>query len=478
MSRPDAMARHELVVAANWLPVGERHGARGWRERAGSAAPALRTAVAAHDGAWIGCATTGDPTEDLSLFEDVWLHPIPLSQREVADFHDGHCGSTLAPLYHDCGEPPQFRAHWRAAYREVNHRFAAAAARLAEPEGVVWVHDYHLQLVPGYLRRLRPDVSIGFFLHSPFPSTDRFLRQPMRSQIMSGVLGADLVGFQHGRSAKSFMELARDLSGLRCGEDTIHVGGRQVVVGTFPTSVDAAQIGRLAVDPDVRARAGAIRATLGEPRVILLSVGALDHAEGVERRLEAYAQLLAEDRLNPLDTVLVHVAACGDDDRTHDQRQRDRVDRQVAQINGTYSRVGHPVIHYLHHELDRSELVALYAAADILVATPLRHDMTLAAKEFVAAHADDTGRLVLSEFSGAVSDLPEALVVNPYDTEAVKDAILTAAGQCRTPSEAMHSMRCRLYRHDADQWAEGYLAALTGTKTARRHRHQSSGMVA
>jgi trehalose 6-phosphate synthase len=461
MSSPDGGTGHDVVVASSWLPVTFDHGRVRWRTRPGSTSGALGALVAERHGAWIGWSDSAEPVE--SAVGDLWLYPIAMSQREIEDYYHGHCASSLVPLYHDCGVSPQFRRPWCEAYREINQRFAMTAARVAAPGAMVWIHDYHLQLMPGYLRRLRDDVRIGLFLHGPFPPAERFLQQPMRAEVLQGVLGADLVGFQQGRSARNFLDLAAELAGLRCGDDVVQVGERRVAISTFPTSVDAAAIHRLATDAHVRGRAAAVRDSLGNPRLVLLSIGPSSTAEGIDRRLDAYAQLLAEHRLDPEDVVLVHIGVSGDEHGPHHEDCRHRVDRQVAQINGVRSRVGRPAIHYLRHELDLAELTAFYLAADIMLATPLRQGMTLAAKEYVAARTDDTGRLVLSEFSGAATDLSEAILVNPHDIDQLKNAILFAAAECHAPTDAMRAMRLGVGRRDAHRWAADYLAALAGT---------------
>jgi trehalose 6-phosphate synthase len=451
---------------AHWLPAGIGDHGWGWRERAGSVARPLAAAVAARDGTWIGFSRTPGVPAHPAPFADLWLHPVALTQRDLDDYYHGHCAGTLNPLYHDCGEPPRFRQRWGEAYREINHRFAMNAAHLARRGATVWVHDYHLQLVPGYLRRVRPDLRIGFLLHVPFPPIERFWQQPMRTRMLHGLLGADLVGFQQVRSAANFLDLASEMTGLRRGEQILRADGRHVAVGAFPMSVDVAAIERLAADPGVRERARSLRESLGNPRTVLLSTGAVEHADGVERRLEAFAQLLAEGRLDPAETVLIHVTACGEED-FGPRSERDRIDRQVAQINGMHSRVGHPVVHYVRHGVDQDELVALYTAADVMLALPLRQGMTLAAKEFVAARLNDTGRLVLSEFTGAVADLPEAVVVNPHDIEAVKNGICRAVNECQLPEKAIAATRRRLRDHDAARSVDGFLAALDAATAER-----------
>ncbi len=207
-----------------------------------------------------------------------------------------------------------------------------------------------------------------------------------------------------------------------------------------------------------------MRAALGEPSLVLLSIGSPDPADGVGRRLDAYAQLLDEGRLDPRRTVLIHVAASGDEQNMDPLADHDRIDRQVGQINGAYARLGRPVVHYLRRELAPAELIAVYLAADVMIATPLHHGPVLAAKEFVATRTADTGRLVVSEFTGAATDLPEADVVNPHDIDAVKTTILLTASQARTTSPQMAAMRQRLELRDVHAWADTFL-------DRRRHRH-------
>ncbi|MFS8477974.1 MAG: trehalose-6-phosphate synthase [Micromonosporaceae bacterium] len=459
MTPPTRPKQYDLVMAVNWLPVIRDHknGGVRWRDRASGAYAALRGVASARRGAWVGWSGLADTALDPFPVGDLWLHPVPLSEREADEHYRGYCASGLAPLYHGSVEPPVFKEPWHEAYQAVNDRFAATVADIAAPGGVVWLHDFHLQLAPAHLRRLRPDLLVGFFMHSPFPPAELFLRLPMRSEIMSGLLGADLIGFQHARSANNFLELAGHL-GLPTGDDFVDLGDHQVKVGVFPMSINATEVRNLANDPTVRTRAAALRRRLKDPRTVFLAVSRLDPAEGIEQRLSAYAELLAEGRLDPAETVLIQVAEPDGDGGFH-EALRHRVDRKVAEINGLYSRVGHAVVHYVHRELDRAERVALYLAADVMLATPLRAGMTLSAKEFVAARADDSGHLVLSEFTGAAADLPEAIIVNPYDREGLKDAMLTAVAE-EHGAKAMQTMRERLQGEDAERWAGTFLAVL------------------
>ncbi len=426
--------------------------------------------VAARHGAWVGW--TGHPDTQAHAVErdDLRLHPIALSRQEVDDYHRGQCASTLSPLYHNRVEPPTFRKRWRDAYREVNQRFAKATADIAAPGGVAWIHDYHLQLVPGQLRRLRPDLLIGFFLHQPFPPAELFLQLPTRTEIISGLLGADLVGFQQPQAAATFLNLANRLLGLPVNDGVVMAGGRRVAVGTFPVPIDAAEVQSLATDPHVQAQAADIRTSLNTPHTIFLAVSRLDEADGIEQRLDAYAELLASQQFDPTHTVLIEVTEPTDADTSRRERLRARIDRRVGQINGDHARVGHPVVHYTHRHLALPERVVLYLAADVMLATPLTAGATLPAQEFLAARTDDAGQLVLSEL--AATDLDGAIMVNPYDPEALGDAMLAAAADARHTPAALKATRERLRSDSVEQWAGQFLHALgTSVATSTRQQH-------
>lgn len=463
---------HEFVVVAHRLPVEHDPTGRGapWRPSPGGGLhAALQPVVAARLGAWVGWSGLSDVTVEPLLFERMSLYPVGLSSQELHDHLDGQCHATIAPLYHDAVQRPAFHPRWRAAYQEVNRRYARAAAEVAAPGGVVWVHDYHLQLVPGMLRELRPDLLIGFFLHVPFPPVELYTQMPLRREIARGLLGADVIGFQRPRAVGNFLALTRDLLGLSPADGRVPVDGRQVLVTASALSIDVDEVTRTAADPDVVAHAHAIRAELGDPRTVLLAVDRLDPAKGVEHLLTAYAELLAERRLDPDAVVLVQVTAPGPRSSPEHLRLREVVERRIGEINGMYAQVGRPVVHYLHRYLDRRDLVALYLAADVMLATPLRAGVSLAAKEYVAARLDDSGALVLSEFTGTATDLSQAFVVNPHDIDALKDAVTSAVTTPRRIlHRSMHTMREHLRHHDLSHWAGRFLATLGGCATASR----------
>jgi trehalose 6-phosphate synthase len=455
---------YRFLVVANRLPVDEftdEDGNRGWSRSPGGLVSALQPTVRSRGGGWIGWAGgTGQAPEPFFL-DGMWLHPVPLSAQELDYYYEGESNATIWPLYHDAVETPEFHRHWRQAYHKVNQRFAEAAAALAAPGAVVWVHDYQLQLVPAMLRQLRPDLRIGFFLHIPFPPVELFMQLPWRTQLMEGLLGADLVGFQRPGGAENFLRLTRTLLGLDPEADHVVVDGRTVTAEAFPISIDVHEMEQLAADPHIQQRAKQLCEELGGHRRLLLGVDRLDYTKGIEHRLKAYRELLAEGRLANREVALVQVATPSRLRVAQYRQLRERVEREVGRINGEYGEVGLAPVHYLFRSYDREELLALYLAADVMLVTPLRDGMNLVAKEYVAARTDNGGALVLSEFTGAAAELPEAFLVNPHDVDGLKEAFMAAleAGSDER-GDRMRRMRAHVVAHDVTRWATAFLAAI------------------
>ena len=456
--------QYRFIVVANRLPVDAVTGEDGkqtWARSPGGLVSALQPTVRARGGAWVGWAGgTGDAPEPFDL-DGMHLHPVGLSARELDYYYEGESNATFWPLYHDAVEPPEFHRHWRQAYEAVNQRFAETVAGLAAPGALVWVHDYQLQLVPAMLRELRPDLRIGFFLHIPFPPAELFVQLPSRRRILRGLLGADLVGFQRPGGAANFLRLARQLLGLQPDGDRVEVDGRTVTARAFPISIDVEEIQRLAADPLIQQRAKQLGEELGNNRRLLLGVDRLDYTKGIEHRLKAYRELLGEGRLSNREVALVQVATPSRQRVAQYRELRERVEREVGRINGEYGEVGLAPVHYLFRSYDREELVALYLAADVMLVTPLRDGMNLVAKEYVAARADNTGALVLSEFTGSAAELEDSFLVNPHDLDEIKQAFLDALN---TPPEElaarMKRMREHVCAHDVRKWAREFLDAL------------------
>lgn len=458
------MRRSSIVVVANRLPVDETvapDGVREWRRSPGGLVSALHPILREVRATWIGWAGGTGPAPDLPHMDGVRLRAVPMSTDEFHQYYEGFANSTLWPLYHDAVEHPVYHRYWWEAYQRINQRFAEATAEVAEPDALVWVHDYHLQLMPAMLRVLRPDVRIGFFLHIPFPPAELFMQLPPRADLLRGLLGADLVGFQGRYGAQNFTQLATRLLGAQSRYPEILVDGRTVRTGSFPISIDVAEMEALAKRPDVVGRAAQIRADLGAPENIILGVDRLDYTKGIEHRLKAYRELLSEGKVKVPNTVMVQVAVPSRERVEHYRILRNRVEREVGRINGEFGRVGVPAVHYLNQNFGRVELAALYRAADVMVVTPLRDGMNLVAKEYLASRVDGGGSLVLSEFTGAAAELRQSYLVNPHDLEGLKGSLLRAL-EADPPdaSRRIRSMRRHLRTHDVRAWARSYLNVL------------------
>jgi hypothetical protein len=314
----------DFVVVANRLPIDlERlpDGSTRWKRSPGGLVTALEPLLRRRRGAWIGWPGVVDDDVDVEdepiVEEDLRLHPVRLSAGDVEEYYEGFSNATLWPLYHDVIVKPIYHREWWDRYVDVNRRFAEATSRAAARGATVWVQDYQLQLVPKMLRELRPDLTIGFFLHIPFPPVELFMQLPWRAEIIEGLLGADLVGFHLAGGAQNFLILSRRLIGANTSRGSIGVrsrfgevdlDGRTVRVGAFPISIDSTELDQKARDRSIRRRAREIRAEIGNPRKVLLGVDRLDYTKGIDVRLKAFAELLAEGRVKADDAVLVQLA--------------------------------------------------------------------------------------------------------------------------------------------------------------------------
>jgi trehalose 6-phosphate synthase len=432
-------------------------------------ASALTPVLRGSAGVWVGWAGLPGKVELPETYEGIALRAVPISAREYDDFYVGFANRTLWPLYHDAIRAPSFDRRWWQAYLTVNRRYADAVAEVAGRGATVWVHDYHLQLVPMMLRARRPDLRIGFFLHIPFPPQELFLQLPWRQEILEGLLGADLVGFQVPGAAANFARLARRLTSASGTDAVLQHDGRMVRVGAFPISIDTAELIQRANNPAVSQRARQIRRELGDPEFVMLGVDRLDYTKGIQQRVRAVAELFAEGTLSTPRDVMVQIATPSREEDTHYQEERERLEQLVGEINGEQGRVGHPAIHYLHQNVPTDELVALYLAADLMLVTPLRDGMNLVAKEYAACRVDATGALILSEFAGAARELRSAIMVNPHDLDGIKEAIKHALDL--DPVEArsrMRRLRRVVRRNDVHAWAHAFLSTLQQSQLAVR----------
>lgn len=463
---------NSFVVVANRLPVDletAADGTREWKASPGGLVTALSPVLEEHQGCWVGWPGVADEApEPFTTDNGVLLHPVRLTQEDFEAFYEGFSNATLWPLYHDLIVTPVYNRDWWDAYREVNLRFANEVAAVAAENATVWVQDYQLQLVPGILRQLRPDLTIGFFLHIPFPSPDLFRQLPWREELVRGLLDANLIGFHLESNARNFLELARtqglDVEGevsTRAVTARIVTGsGHSVGVGAFPISIAAGEFADGGDAEDV----AQLRAELGNPAHVILGVDRLDYTKGILQRLTAFEELLETGALNPDEVTFVQLATPSRERIDHYRATRSKVEEAVGRINGRFGRLGAPVVHYQHSSVPKDVLRRYYRLADIMLVTPFKDGMNLVAKEYVASHGDGTGALVLSEFAGAAAELTQANLCNPFDIESIKRALLSAVKALEespeTMRERMIAMNEQVRQHDIALWSQSFLGAL------------------
>jgi len=451
----------EFVVAANRLPVSRNEEAGGWTTSPGGLVSALVPILRQRDGVWVGWTGAPDDAPEPFDHDGMHLRSVPLDAREVEEYYLGFCNNTLWPLYHNAIRTPDYHRHWWRPYVRINERFAERIAEALAPRGTAWIHDYQLQLVPAALRALRPEATIGFFLHIPFPPVELFAYLPWRSRVLEGLLGADVLAFQTRQSIENFRSAALRYSGAEAEGDDLTLDGRRVRLQWAPISIDSRAFEAAAGAAEVREAATRLRDSLAPAGTVMLGVDRLDYTKGIDHRLRALNTFHERHPEEAQETVLVQIAVPSRESLPQYVEQRERVERLVGQINGEYGRPGYTPVVYMYRHLDFNDLVAAYLAADVMIVTPLADGMNLVAKEYIAARSGDHGLLVLSEFAGAAVELQEAVQVNPLNLDAFADTLNQAVAA--TPEEQasrMAPLREGVRTYDVYRWSRGCMEAL------------------
>ena len=383
---------HRLLIVSNRLPItaAVNGGEISFTQASGGLATGLRGCHERSGGVWIGWPGVADLPEAQQATLDARLRErgvaaVHLTRDEVREYYEEFSNGVLWPLFHYLLDRlPLGGSSW-STYQAVNLRFADAAIAHYRPGDHIWVHDYQLMLVPQMIRERVPEARIGFFLHIPFPSAEVFRILPWRRRILTGLLGADLVGFHTFSYQQHFAASVGELMGGEPDEDGVWIEDRRIRFGVFPMGIDAAAFTSLAASPRVDAAVIDLKAQAGG-RTILLGVDRLDYTKGLPRRLLAFESLLRDDTLR--DRVrLVQVAVPSREAVPSYQGYRRDVEEMVGRINGEYGTISAVPIHYLYHSVTPEQLVALYRAADVMLVTPLRDGMNLVAKEYVASRS-------------------------------------------------------------------------------------------
>ena len=451
----------------------------------------------AKHGAWIAWKLADDPAapefERVIEIEDdhgsYTVSRLPLTAEQVSSFYHVSSKEAFWPILHSFKEKYNYDPVDWPTFREVNWAFAEAAAREASRGARVWVHDYNLWLVPGYLRQLRPDVTISFFHHTPFPSADMFNVLPWRKEIVESLLACDVVGFHIPRYSANFLSVARSLfdvevvarepvdpdlisAGTALSERTaptlISYQGREVAISSSAVGVAVDFIEDRASDPQVQADAKAIADDLDGAQLIL-SVGRTDYTKGGIEQLESFERVLEANPELRGKVRLMHVSVSANRNMTAYEDTQAGIEETAGRINGRFGTLEWQPVALISRAIPFDELIKYYLAADVAWITPLADGMNLVCKEYVAARADGGGVLVLSEFAGAAVELNSAVITNPFSHRSMDQAILHALRMDpEERRERMSALRRMVRRFSVDAWGRTQEKAFADA-AARKH---------
>lgn len=393
--------------------------------------------------------------------------PVFIDADTMDKFYHGFCNSTIWPLFHYFPSYARFREDDWTNYVRVNEIFRDAILKVVAPGDTVWIHDYHLMLLPKLLREKIQNISIGFFLHTPFPSYDVFRTLPTvwRRDILEGILGADLIGFHTIDYTQHFLRCILRILGVENNFGQLLVDGeRSVRVDTFPMSIQYREIREQLNSVEVQREARRLRETLGNLKTIL-SLDRLDYTKGIKNRLEAFAAFLTQCPEWQGKVVLLLSVVPSRLGSEHYPEMKEEIDKLVGSINGKFGNVAWTPIVYRYRFLPNQELLALFAVSDVGLVTPLRDGMNLIAKEYVASRADQKGTLILSEMAGAARELGEALIINPNDRSEIVSALKTALEMSEEEQIRRNKiMQTRLERYDVIRWGQEFTDELDAIK--------------
>ncbi len=394
--------------------------------------------------------------------------PVFLTDEEAQAHYEGFSNSSVWPILHYMPDYLRYESDWWEAYRAINQRFADKVLETASEDALVWVHDYQLLLLPAMLRAARPEMRIGFFLHTPFPAYDVFRCHPRRRELVEGMLGADLLGFHTFGYLRHFRSAVLRLLGVEA--DITHVrtaDGRKAALGVYPIGIHARKFDETLDRPEHAERQEKFRDTF-QGKQIVLSVERMDYTKGILHRLEAVDCYL--ETLENRDGIkFIFVSVPSREGVEEYQDLRAEVESRVGRLNGKYATLHNSPIHFIHGSVEFADLCALYSIADAGLVTPLVDGMNLVAKEFLACQRDRFAPLILSEFAGAAEELVGAMLVNPYDPPAVAEAIASALAMPADERERrVRPMHAQVMEHDAPRWAKSFIDDLSAPLEAPR----------
>jgi len=459
------------LIVSNRLPTKVLRNEEGltFQPSEGGLATGLGSIYRQGDNLWIGWPGlfVQDEAEEDHIREELRednMAPVFLTEAEIRDFYEGFSNSTLWPTFHYFSEFAEYeQTHWEA-YVRVNQKFCEAVLAHAGPEDTIWVHDYQLLLLPEMLRKARPEASIGFFLHIPFPSQELIRVLPWRTELLRGMLGADLIGFHTFGYMRHFLSAVTHLLGYPAQNGQIETPNRSVRVDAFPMGIDYERYAQAAASPEAAHHQAEYREALRDTRVIL-SIDRLDYTKGIAQRLRAFDQLLQRYPEWRGQVSLIMLVVPSRDQVAQYASLKEEIDELVGRINAQYRTISWNPILYFYRSLPLEELAALYRLAEVALVTPMRDGMNLVAKEYVASRLDQRGVLILSERAGAARELSDALIINPTDVgqlvEAMHEALVMPEEEQITRMSAMQTL---VKRYNVFSWTRLFMNQLAYTK--------------
>ena len=348
--------------------------------------------------------------------------PVYLTENEIRDFYEGFSNETLWPMFHYFAEYAVFDKDYWNAYEKVNKKFTEIILAVAKPGDTIWVHDYQLMLVPQMIRDKLSTISIGFFLHIPFPSHEIFRLLPWRKQILAGLLGSDLLGFHTYDDMRHFLSSISRIVGKSNSHGQIETDDRPVIVDAFPMGIDYDKYEQSAYSPETLVQEVRYRTSIGEVK-LMLSIDRLDYSKGIPQRLRAF-EIFLEKYPEYKEKVSFLIVVVPSRDKVHKYKMlKERIDLLVGKINGQFGTLNWTPVHYFYRSFSLKSISAFYRMADVAIVTPMRDGMNLVCKEYIASKIDKKGVLVLSEMAGASKELSDAILINPNDIDQLVSAM-------------------------------------------------------
>ncbi len=466
-----------LLIVSNRLPitVAEEKGQIIFKESAGGLVSGISAYLDSLKGSgftsveyvWIGWpGITADKAKQRELhtrlYAEARAFPVFLTEEEMENFYHGFCNKTIWPLFHYFPSYVVYDEDYWTHYKHVNSMFCNAIMEIVKPDDVIWVHDYHLMLLPKLLREKMPNLPIGFFLHIPFPDFEIFRLLPgeWRREILDGLLGANLIGFHTHDYTQYFLRCVMRILGYEHSMGEILLPERVAKAETFPMGIDFQKFQDATGSPKVKFEKEKFKEMLADVKIIL-SIDRLDYSKGIINRLRGYEIFLERNPQWRSKVVLVMVVVPSRIGVEHYQQMKSQIDEMTGKINGRFGTINWTPVLYQYKFLLFHPLVAVYNVSDVALVTPLRDGMNLIAKEYLATHPDKKGVLVLSEMAGAAKELGEAIIINPNNVEEIADALKNALEMTEEQQiKSNEIMQERLKRYNVVRWAGDFIQTL------------------